>query len=94
MHRIVWTRQAIADLDRLEAFLWHKSPDAARRQHIMNATQQLQYFPQAGRAAPDLDPEHRELPVTFGVSGYMVRYGVYATQVEILAIRHMREAGY
>lgn len=91
--RLTWTDDALADLDRLETFLWEKS---ARSAHdaiftIIDATEILKRFPDAGRMAEDLDPEHRELLVPFSNSGYIVGYGVYGDEVEIFNVRHMRE---
>src|SRR5690242_3861263 len=93
MPRVIWTNRALNDLDRLEQFLWTKSPLAAERaiRTILEATRLLEDFPQAGRPAADLDPEHRELPVPFSSSGYVVLYGYDGAWVEILFVRHMRE---
>jgi plasmid stabilization system protein ParE len=93
MLRVAWTRAALADLDRLEAFLVEKSPRSASRAvvAIMDATRVLARFPHAGRMTKDLDPEHRELIVKFSDSGYIVHYGVLADRIEILDVRHQRE---
>jgi len=93
MARIAWTHAALADLDRLESFLWQASPVSAERAitAILDATELLQQFPEAGRPSADLDPDHRELLLPFGNSGYVVGYGVYRGTVEILSVRHMRE---
>jgi len=93
MASISWTQQALDDLDRLELFLLDKSPRVAAQAvlAIMEATDVLMDFPQAGRMTPDLDPEHRELLVPFSNSGYVIGYGVYGDRVEILDVHHMRE---
>ena len=94
MPDVIWSPKALRDLDRLEAFLWEKSPKAADRaiQSIVGATRLLREFPNAGRPAEDLDPEQRELPVPFSNSGYVVSYRyVEGDVVEILDVRHMRE---
>jgi len=57
----------------------------------------LAYFENSlmqGRPADDLDPEHRELLIPFGASGYVIVYEVYADSVLVLAVRHQKEAGY
>jgi hypothetical protein len=41
-----------------------------------------------------LDPEHRELLIPFGVTGYVLVYEVYAERILVLAVRHQKEAGY
>ena len=39
-------------------------------------------------------PEHRELRIDFGDSGYVALYRYADSQVTVLALRHQREAGY
>ena len=41
-----------------------------------------------------LDPEHRELLIPFGASGYVLVYGVYDDTILVLSVRHQKEAGY
>lgn len=93
MARISWTRAALADLDRLEAFLHDKSPRSAARAivAILDEVEILRQFPEAGRMSDDLDPEQRELIVPFSKSGYVVGYGVFGDHVEVFSVRHMRE---
>jgi plasmid stabilization system protein ParE len=93
MPKIAWTRAALADLDRLEAFLVEKSPRSASKAvvAIMDATRVLARFPHAGRMTEDLDPEHRELIVKFSDSGYVVHHGVFDDRIEVLEVRHQRE---
>lgn len=90
---VTWTRGALADLDRLEAFLMEKSPRSAARAviTIMDATEILKTFPEAGRISDDLDPEQRELIVPFSNRGYIVGYGIFGDEVEIFNVRHQRE---
>ena len=45
-------------------------------------------------ARSGLGPEYRELPLAFGAGGYLVFYHERGPNVHILAVRHMREAGY
>ncbi len=93
MARVTWIDEALADLDRLEAFLSEKSPRSAARAivTIIDATEILKDFPGAGRMSDDLDPEQRDLLVPFSSSGYIVGYGVFDDEVEIFNVRHMRE---
>ncbi|MBI4923614.1 MAG: type II toxin-antitoxin system RelE/ParE family toxin [Devosia nanyangense] len=90
MLRIDWTRQALADLDRLEGFLFHKNPQAAARAvlAIVDAARQLTDFPDRGRLARD---DYRELPVRFSNGGYIILYQVAGNTVRIVRVRHMRE---
>lgn len=81
-----WTDNALAGLVRVHAFLAEVDAEAA--------TDVLEQFPHAGRPADDLEPEHRELLIPFGGSGYALFYEVQGENVLILALKHQREAGY
>lgn len=94
MPALVWTDTALHHLARLEAFLAEKNPHAAQNAiaALLSRTQTLADFPEIGRLAPDLDPEHRELPVTFANAGYVIGYYYrLGSAVEILHVRHMSE---
>ncbi len=93
MHRVDWTIQALADLDRLEDFLFYKNALAASRAvtTLVAATDQLASFPELGRPAPE---GNRELIVKFSGSGYFVLYKAEDDGVRILRVRHMREDEY
>ena len=54
----------------------------------------LEQFPNAGRPADDLKPDHRELLIPFGGSGYALFYEVIGDAMFILAVKHLKEAGY
>ena len=54
----------------------------------------LEEHPQIGRPADDMEPEYRELVISFGQSGYVALYRFEGEIVVILAIRHQMEAGY
>ncbi|MCA9633887.1 MAG: type II toxin-antitoxin system RelE/ParE family toxin [Myxococcales bacterium] len=96
MASLAWSRRAGRDLQRLDAFLSDRDPEAASRamQAIRDAVRLLVDFPHAGRPASDLGAECRELPVRFGSSGYVVLYRLRGEAIVIAAVRHMREAGY
>ncbi len=53
----------------------------------------LSRFPRLGPVDPE-QPDYRQLFIPFGASGYVARYRVEGRLVVVLAIRHMREAGY
>lgn len=95
MSHLIWTQKAFHDLTRIHDFLAAKDTEAALRavQTINKETLILRQFPEAGRPAYDLEPEHRELLVPFGVSGYVVLYRMQEDSVFILAVRHQKEAG-
>ena len=46
-----------------------------------------------GKVDPD-HPDFRELFITFVAAGYVARYRLDDDLVVVLAVRHMREAGY
>ncbi len=92
----VWTENANQGLERAYLFLAEKNEDAAKAaiQAIYEKVTLLEQFPSAGRPANDLDPEHRELVVPFGSSGYVLVYEVIGDMILILAMRHQKESGY
>lgn len=96
MSRVIWTPEALADLERSYLFLLEKDAEAAVKalESIDNGSLILERFPEAGRPALDLEPEHRELLIPFGVSGYLLLYRIENSLVYILAVRHQKEAGY
>ncbi len=58
-----WSENANQGLERAYLFLAEKNEDAASGDEKVLL---LEQFPNAGRPANDLDPEHRELLVPFG----------------------------
>lgn len=54
----------------------------------------LARFPEADRPTDDLDPEHRELIIPFGVTGCVLIYEVGYDSILILAVKHQKEVGY
>ena len=66
----------------------------ARPQHDFPHVGMAAALLNAGRPADDLEPEHRELLIPFGASGYMLFYEVLGETVLILAVKHQKEAGY
>ena len=96
MPRLIWTRPALADMQRLYQFLASKNPDAARRAvvAIRGQVRILEAQPGVGRALAETDPEYRTWPIDFGASGYVVLYRFDSRQVSILGLRHQREAGF
>lgn len=94
--KLVWSPYALLGFQRAYRFLAEKDRDAAQslagtiRKHAAI----LKKSPNAGRPAEDLDPEHRELLIPFGVSGYVLVYEIHAEIILVLAVRHQKEAGY
>jgi plasmid stabilization system protein ParE len=95
MAQVVLSRNAGLDLERLHRFLAEKNPDAARRamRTIRDKLRALEQFPRLGPADPDR-PGTRQFFLPDGAAGYVARYEVQEDTVVVLAIRHMREAGY
>jgi plasmid stabilization system protein ParE len=95
MAQVVYSRNAASDVQRLHRFLAEKNPDAAARavNVIVDRLGPLARFPLLGPVDPDR-PDTRQFFIAFGAAGYVVRYRVLDETVTVLAIRHMREAGY
>ena len=93
---VKWTDNAMDGLARVHVFLAEINLGAA--QQAMDAIEagvdMLEQFPNAGRPADDLEPEHRELLIPFGGAGYALFYEVVGDTVFILAVKHQKEAGY
>jgi len=93
---VIVTPSALRNLARLRDFLRPKNPLAAQRAAaaIAKAIVLLEQHPQIGKVVEETNGKIRDLPIPFGQSGYIARYAYDGEQVEILAIRHMREAGF
>ena len=91
--RLVLSRAAAADIERLRAFLHDKNPAAAERavDTLINAVDTLTTLPNRGR--PSGIPGVRELIVPFGQVPYIVRYAHVVSEdtVVVLRIWHGRE---
>ena len=96
MPRLIWTPQALADVQRLYRFLASKNIDAARRavQAIRQGVKVLTLQPGVGRPIDDLPVEFREWLIDFGDSGYVARYRLDTDVIVVLAVRHQKEAGF
>ena len=95
MAQVVFSPEALADLERLTEFLIEKSPEAAvdTLGLVLDATRILASHPMVGRR---VEGEMRELVISRGNSGYLGLYVFDAAHdvVRILRLRHQREAGY
>jgi len=96
MPRVIFSSTAVKNLKHLRDFLRLKNPAAAERaaQAIIKAIRLLEQHPKIGRPVKGEAGKMRDLPIAFGRSGYVVRYVFEDKDVEILTIRHMREAGF
>lgn len=95
MVRVVLTPQALADLVRLEEFLWQAQDPLASvlLDFLLDGLNVLTHQPGVGRP---LAHGQRELIISRGRGGYLARYvhDVDCQRVIVLRIRHQREAGY
>jgi addiction module RelE/StbE family toxin len=92
---LIYTEQALRDLERLTEFLLEYEPMAAEETPslVAEALEVLRNHPLIGRSAV---AGLRELVISRGKSGYLALYEFRQLRnaVVILAIRHQREAGY
>jgi len=92
---VIFTPQAQADLERLEAFLWDSGDPLGSQllAFVLDGVAVLTHQPAMGRP---LGHRHRELIISRGRGGYLARYVLDAVRqrVIVLGIRHQREAGY
>lgn len=95
MPRLSWTPVALRDTQRLYRFLAAKNPDAAKRavKAIREGVRVLGLQPGIGRPIEDMTEAYREWVVSFGASGYVVRYRIDGYAVTMLAVWRQREAG-
>jgi plasmid stabilization system protein ParE len=91
----VYAEAALDDLDRIFEFLATADRAAAERAagSIVSGVTMLAEHPLIGRPVSD---GFRVLVVSFGNGGYVVLYRVLPrlTRVEVLSVRHQREAGF
>lgn len=90
MTGVVWSREALADLQRLYAFLAAKNPLAAKRiiAALAAAPRRLAETLRLGERLDEFSP--REVRRIF-VDDYELRYEVRADGLAILRLWHMRE---
>lgn len=95
MARLIYSEQALSDLERLSDFLLESDAAGAATtiDLIVEAVEVLARHPLIGRP---VESDLRELVISRGRSGYIALYGFErsADAILILAIRHQREVGY
>jgi plasmid stabilization system protein ParE len=101
-YRVRFTREALADLDRLYAFVLEPEMERAGNVELAERALEaieagiamLRYSPFTCRKAGH-DPFIRELVIPFGHSGYVALFEIQDSDtVSIAAIRHQREDDY
>ena len=95
MAQLIYSPQALADLERLTDFLLETEPAAALETAVLisEAVQVLGNHPLVGHPA---EHDMKELVISRGRTGYIALYS-YEEQhdtVLVLAVRHQRESGY
>lgn len=95
MTELVYTEQALLDLERLSDFLLETDPQAAEDTAalILDALEILLQHPEIGRK---VHFGQRELVISRGRTGYLALYRFlpHVDRVLVLAMRHQRESGY
>jgi plasmid stabilization system protein ParE len=95
MARLIYSGEALADLERMVDFLLDAAPESARPafDDIVVALNALRTHPLIGRR---VDRRRRELVISRGATGYLAiyRFDPVLDVVRVLRIRHQREAGY
>jgi toxin ParE1/3/4 len=89
--QVVWSDEAVGDLERISQYIEHDSPSYARAtvRRILESTRKLAIFPRIGRVVPELaDEDFRELLV----HNYRVIYRIEDDVVTIAAIAHSRQS--
>ena len=95
MTQVIYSRRALADLERLADFLRGEATGAAVAaiDLVIDGIEILERHPLVGRSC---EAGLRELVISYGKSGYIALYSHEPKDdvALILAIRHQRESGY
>ena len=95
MAQVVYSEEALADLERIAEFLLAQDPPTAleRFAGIRSAVEVLTRHPLIGRR---VEGQLRELVISRGRAGYIALYRFDAPfdLVRVLRVRHQSEAGY
>jgi addiction module RelE/StbE family toxin len=85
--RIVWTLQAVEDVEAIRAYIARDSPHyaALMAERIVESVERLKEFPRSGRVVPEVEREaYRE--VILGT--YRIVYRLEDDRAEILTVVH------
>jgi plasmid stabilization system protein ParE len=93
--RLLWSPDAVHDLQRLRQFIEPANKSAAQRAmaRIRQIAAALIAEPKIGRIVEDI-PDMRELISHFGGGAYVLRYRIYSEVIVIARIWHSREQRY
>ena len=95
MPQLIWSPQALRDVQRLYRFLASKNLESAKRAvtAIRQGVNVLSLQPGMGIPVEDMENEFRDWIIDFGDGGYVARYRIDGQQLIILAVRHRKEVG-
>jgi len=85
--RVIWTRQAVEDVEAIKAYVARDSVQYAAllTERIVASVDRLESFPESGRVVPEVgDPSLRE--VVYGA--YRIVYRIQPEAVEVVAVHH------
>ena len=88
MTGVVWTAEAIGDLDAVRGYIGRDSPNYANVvcADIISAVRQLESFPESGRIVPELQ---RDVIRELVRGGYRIVYWLRSNErVEVLTVFH------
>jgi len=96
MPHVIISANAANNINHLYGFITSKNPSAVARaaQSILKIVKLLEQHPNLGRPLEGMDGKIREVSIPFGRSGYVIRYIYEGTEIEIIAVRHMKEVGF
>jgi plasmid stabilization system protein ParE len=91
--KLVYAREAVADLARLRDFIEQRNPEAAARiaRDLVKRIKRLKRFPDVGKPVSEAPDPNIIRDFVFG--RYIVRYAVHANVIAVLRIWHHREDG-
>ena len=87
--KIIWTDEAISDLESIAAYISKDSPYYAKSfiEEILKAGRSLSYFPERGRIVPEFD--HKTIRELF-INEYRLIYKIEDNLTTILGVIHGR----
>lgn len=87
MTRVVWTLQAVEDVEALRSYIARDSPFYAAlvAERILESVERLREFPRSGRVVPEMGLEaYRELIL----GAYRIVYRLAGDRADILTVVH------
>jgi toxin ParE1/3/4 len=90
-YRVIWSDEAVSDLERISQFIGRDSGAYARAvvRRVLEGTRRLKTFPRMGRVVPELeDDDFRELLIY----NFRVLYRVEGNTVTIACVAHGKQS--